>query len=227
MTYAAYQHYRDPTSVIGRRILAFVIDYALVVVLGFIVINATVDSYDIGGLSRPCDVFEQTQGDVAACFESDDETITVIEDNSDFAVLLLPLILALANWVILQGATGASLGKHITGLRVVDNRGTLAGYGRMLVRTLMLIIDMACFFLPGLISMGVSKGHRRLGDMVANTYVVGAQDVGTPPRPEPGYAPQPDYAAPQGGWTPPTSAPPPGQGWSPPPPPGSWPPPQQ
>ena len=35
-------------------------------------------------------------------------------------------------------------------------------------------------FLCGIITSSVSRGHRRLGDMAANTYVVSRDDAGRP-----------------------------------------------
>src|SRR5699024_12932 len=43
-------------------------------------------------------------------------------------------------------------------------------------------IDTLCFFLPGAILVFTTKGHRRLGDMAAGTFVVSKQAVGTPPH---------------------------------------------
>ena len=224
MPRVTYQQHTDPTAVMGRRIVAFIIDYGLLVVIGIIAVNAAVDNYDMGGVPQPCDAYEQTYGDVTACIENEeDDTITVIENPSDLLVLAVPILATLADWVLLQGATGASLGKHIMGLRVVNKDGGNAGYGRSFVRTLMLIVDGACFFVPGLISSNVSKGHRRLGDMVAQTNVVRASDVGRPPMPLPGYDVA-TYGAPTA-WSHPTDAAPPG--WAPPPGPGAPPPPWQ
>jgi hypothetical protein len=108
----------------------------------------------------------------------------------------------------------------MVGLRVVDQTtGQLAGFGKSLGRTLMWIVDSFPFFLPlvGLITGLSSKGHRRVGDMVAKTLVVDKRQVGTPPlvpgltAPDGAYAPMPP-----GQYAPP----PPGQ-YAPPPPAGA------
>jgi uncharacterized RDD family membrane protein YckC len=53
--------------------------------------------------------------------------------------------------------------------------------GRAFVRTLLLIIDTISCILPiGLWVAIFSRGHRRLGDMAANTYVVKARYAGQP-----------------------------------------------
>jgi hypothetical protein len=81
--------------------------------------------------------------------------------------------------VVLQASSGASLGKHMVGLRVVDERGRKAGFGRNLVRWLMLLIDGG-IFLIGLITVLATRPHRRVGDLAAGTYVVAQASAGQP-----------------------------------------------
>ncbi|MEO6629882.1 MAG: RDD family protein [Aquihabitans sp.] len=83
------------------------------------------------------------------------------------------------NLVVLQGLTGASLGKLAVGLRVVRSDGKRAGFGWAFLRWVFLFIDSACCFLPGAILVFTTKGHRRLGDMVAGTYVVSRSSLNT------------------------------------------------
>ena len=79
--------------------------------------------------------------------------------------------------MVLQAVTGASIGKHALGLRVVDEQGRKAGLGRTIVRWLFLIIDGG-IFLIGLITALVTHPHRRVGDLVAGTYVVARRAPG-------------------------------------------------
>jgi len=144
-----------------------------------------------------------------------------------FALAIVLGVLASAvNHVLLQGITGASVAKMLVGLRVVDGGGRVCGVGRAIVRWLFLIVDQFFCFLVGLITMLVTRPHRRVGDMVAGTYVVSTADVGRPVVPQ---AAMPPYAyAGQGAWTPPapgvpawgTPPPPPQPTWGAPPP--SW-----
>jgi uncharacterized RDD family membrane protein YckC len=46
---------------------------------------------------------------------------------------------------------------------------------------LLLIVDALFCFLVGLITSLSTKGHQRVGDLVAKTWVVSARDVGYPP----------------------------------------------
>ena len=93
---------------------------------------------------------------------------------------LLFVALAFANSVLLQGLSGATLGKRMFGLRVAIGEGVHAGILRNLVRWLVMIVDGACCGLPGLLTAYNSKGHRRLGDMAAGTLVVHRSAMGRP-----------------------------------------------
>ncbi len=87
--------------------------------------------------------------------------------------------------LIIASATGGSPGKLIVGIRVVDkNTFAKAGFGRHLGRFILWIADSAPWFcgvpLVGLITGLASKGHRRVGDMVAGTLVVDKKMVDHP-----------------------------------------------
>ena len=63
----------------------------------------------------------------------------------------------------------------------------------------LIIVDSQCAVV-GLIVAAVTHPHRRVGDFVAGTYVIGKQDVGRPvvapsTAPPGGYAPQPTQPA--------------------------------
>ena len=70
--------------------------------------------------------------------------------------------------VVLQAFTGASVGKHCLGLRVVDENGEGPSFLRTLARWLLLIVDSGCF-LVGLIAVNTTRLHRRVGDLVCRT----------------------------------------------------------
>jgi hypothetical protein len=110
-----------------------------------------------------------------------------------------------AYFALFQGLTGATIGKHLLGLRVVRQDGRKAGVGWAMLRWLLLIVDGACCFL-GLFVALASKGHRRIGDMAAGTLVVDRSAVGSP-IPVPGLTTAlvtPGYVVPapgaSGGW---------------------------
>jgi len=85
--------------------------------------------------------------------------------------------------MIIPGLTGWSPGKLVFGLRVV-NHDTFnpAGIGANIGRGLMWCFDAFPFFAPvfGLLLISTTKGHRRLGDRVARTIVIEANEVGRP-----------------------------------------------
>ena len=85
-------------------------------------------------------------------------------------------------YCLVQGVFGASVGKLALSLRVVKADGRQAGIGASFARTFGWIIDAITCGLPivGGISMFSSAGHRRVGDMIAGTYVVPQQLVGNP-----------------------------------------------
>jgi uncharacterized RDD family membrane protein YckC len=82
-------------------------------------------------------------------------------------------LFALLYYTLLEGLTGRTLGKLITGIRVVDAEtggkpGILSGF----VRTLLRLIDGILAYLVAMIVVVNSKNRRRLGDMAAKTLVV-------------------------------------------------------
>lgn len=86
-------------------------------------------------------------------------------------------LLAVLAWVVYYGLTelltGTSPGKRLMGLTVLDAEGNSPGFGTVVKRTLMRIIDvLPTFYLVGFVAMMANKDRRRLGDMVADTDVV-------------------------------------------------------
>jgi uncharacterized RDD family membrane protein YckC len=67
---------------------------------------------------------------------------------------------------------GQTPGKRVVGIRVVKDTGrpitAIEGIGRNLMR----VVDGFFFYLPGLISIVLSREHKRLGDYVAGTIVI-------------------------------------------------------
>lgn len=199
---AAVPH--DPTDVIGRRIGAYIIDgvlaaafVALVLVLGNFHLYDRTAPPEGQTATATCDRFNQvdqpagTPRVVDEQGHSNETTIcvpyegdTIYFDMRDLLGVYLDLFLAslgalVLNLVMLQGLTGATVGKFATGLRTVRADGSHCGIGRAALRTLLLqVIDGQVFI--GLILMIVTDGHRRLGDMAAGTYVIDRADVGRP-----------------------------------------------
>ena len=93
-------------------------------------------------------------------------------DNSGSAALFVVVLLY---YILLEGFTGRTLGKLVTGIRVVDAvTGDRPGPWAATVRTLLRLIDGLLGYLVGMIVVAGSARRRRLGDMAARTLVVRA-----------------------------------------------------
>jgi uncharacterized RDD family membrane protein YckC len=91
----------------------------------------------------------------------------------DGSLLLAGVVLLY--YTLLEGTTGRTVGKFITGIRVVDDRsGRAPGVLSALVRTLLRLIDGIFGYLVGWLIVINSDRRRRLGDMAAKTLVVRA-----------------------------------------------------
>ena len=204
----------DPTAVMGRRTLAWIADLLLYVAVVAAGIASMVEYVDIPPGIAPenaCVELERQTGELpAGCFAVEDRIYLL--DESESAVQTGLSLGWFAFFVVLQGLVGASPGKLLFGLRVVDQYGAKIGFGKSLGRTLLWVVDAAPWFIPlvGPIAAFTSNGHRRVGDLAAGTYVVSASSVGQPVMP--GSAPIP---AGQQAWgaAPPTGPPPMGERW--------------
>lgn len=216
---------RDPTEVIGRRIFAYLIDVVAVAVLGAILLGTAKHSTYTNAPSDACSILRAQRNNIM-CVKLGSRAY-VWERGALLRSYGLAALLGVLDLVVLQSATGASLGKLCLGLRVVDQQGNKAGFGRMLARWLLLIVvDAPLCFLVGLITVLVTHPHRRVGDLAAGTFVVSKSSVGQPilvaPPVPAGYGPPPGwqpggYGAPPS-WTPPGAPAPPQWGAAPPPP---------
>lgn len=202
----AYSALADPTNVVGKRIGAWIIDLLIYIAFAAAVTAAT-GGVKIQTGERPnqqsaefyCDAWQETHDGFCSHSSNTDGTydITTIEGGfGGLATWLGHLVV----YAVIQGLLGGSLGKLALGLRVVDENGKVIGIGRSLVRTLAWVGDALTCGLPiiGGVMMVSTKGHRRLGDMIAGTYVVSKSSVGTPVNVnQPGGAGQ--WAAPAAG----------------------------
>ena len=139
-----YQAMSDPTAVVGRRVLATIVD-GLVIVGPAIAVTAAqldlqyLDSDEVGvSLSTFCDTLE-SQSDNYVCFQAGDRVY--FSEQSPVAGTPVALVIALLMAVVLQGLTGWTLGKLITGIRTVREDGQAPGLGRALLRWVLLVVD--------------------------------------------------------------------------------------
>lgn len=214
----------DPTAVIGRRILAYIIDAAILIVLVVVLFASLASSEELGSALEAeltCDLINDTDtGFLCIAF---DNTVMLLED-SDFGLLLgIGVLYLFVVHLLLPAMTGFNPGKALVGLRIVkQDTFELAGFVPNLLRWVLWLVDGipggVLFPLVGLITGVSSSGHRRVGDMAANTLVIDKKWVGQPlpisgvnTVAPVGYAPSPPVGAP----------PPPPSGFAPPPPSGT------
>jgi len=179
---------RDSTRVLGRRYGAFFIDLVICLVaftilfLAFATQRTVAETLALPGChyaanSSPSDSNRQIECDNRAVFRIND-TVYEAEIGPTFGLFLLFTLLYFA---LPEALAGASLGKLMTGIRVVRPDGTHIGIGRSLLRWLLWWVDgPITLFLCGIITSSVSRGHRRLGDMAADSYVVAKSAAGQP-----------------------------------------------
>lgn len=168
----------DPTQVLWRRLAAYVIDGIVGGLVALVVLLVLADFDTLDTADCPDDL---PGGRVCLDAPTDDDTVTLADSGALVAAAGLAFGWFLLNDVLIQGVTGATAGKFITGVRTVRPDGRRPGLGRALVRTLLLVVDGISLILPiGAWVALFSRGHRRLGDMVADTYVVKARDAGAP-----------------------------------------------
>lgn len=215
----------DPTAVVGKRIGAWFLDgvifvivfFALSTVLGIgpgttsvgpdairsslsLAPGADVTSDDA---TTYCNDWNAAHGgwssgvclpDVSG-LEAETGAATIVHDFDGLTWLFGALAVV---YIVYQGLAGASLGKLAFGLRIVRSDGSRAGVGASAIRTVLWIIDAITCAVPvlGGILILTTRGHRRVGDMAAGTYVVSADRVGLPVTesawgPPPGHGPVP------------------------------------
>jgi uncharacterized RDD family membrane protein YckC len=195
--------FTDPTNVMGRRIGAYIVDW-----IPFLIITL----FLVLGSSRKI-----TNVPVGYCGSGDTRIGGCVEIGNTAYIIKgggtgLGLVIGLVYWTIIgmiEGTTGAFLGKRMFGLRVIGADGNLAGLGRGAARGALMVIDAVLCFLIGLLTASLTHPHRRLGDMAATTFVVGKESAGRPVMLTPGAYRPTQYQAPV--MPPPTQfGPPPG-----------------
>ena len=143
-----YQYAQPNVHVTGRRIVATIIDGIILGALGSGVTSA-----------------------VGADHTSSGFDLTTLSFNGSVGLTVVVLLY----YTLLEGLTGRTVGKFITGVRVVDaTTGRAPGLLSAFVRTLLRLIDGIFAYLVGFLIVVNSERRRRLGDMAAKTLVVRA-----------------------------------------------------
>ena len=187
----------DPTAVVVRRIIATVVDGFIVAAVLVVLLLTSMDSEPVPAGVEAGEACRLLYGSTSGCMVVDGEAWR-FNAGLFSPTVLVPMLLSIGNQVVLTGLTGFSVGKAVTGLRVVRRAdGGLPGIKGALGRTLPLLV----FFPPlswiiPIVEFGMvltTKGHRRMGDMIGRTLVVDRGDAGWPPE-VPGLPnPTPDH----------------------------------
>jgi uncharacterized RDD family membrane protein YckC len=137
------------TDVLGRRIVAALIDLLVLVVL-FIVLATLIGDT------------EASDGSASA--------------NLDGGPALLFFALSLLYYGVLEATTGQTLGKRLLGIRVARLDGSAPSAGHIAARTVLRVVDGILFYLVGLIAvLATGQKRQRIGDLAAGTTVVSAR----------------------------------------------------
>lgn len=176
---------RDPTAVMGRRILAFFIDLIVYVAAFAVPFFLLAESATVERLSGDPDFEVKVINGVTTVRAAD--TVYALQDSDRAMVYGIGIGVAILFFVITQGIWGWTIGKVLTGIRTVKASGEPCGIGRAILRELLWIVDYFPYIglpLVGGICALSTKGHRRVGDMAAGTYVIQRGYVGEPVNPE-------------------------------------------
>jgi uncharacterized RDD family membrane protein YckC len=217
----AYPVQTDPTAVFGRRVLAALIDAALIFIPVIMLLTSSWEYYEADTLRSQgrtgadvCDDVTAAGGDCADLTDVDSINRVYFSDGDTGASPVLLWGATVVLFVLLQGITGWTPGKLIFGVRCVGEDGRPPGFVKALVRWLLWIVDGFPYILPlvGFIVGLTTVGHRRVGDMAAKTFVVGRASAGAPivvpgltapvPPATAWGAPPPDESGATTGWGP-------------------------
>lgn len=163
--------------------MAAILDGILVVLIALsswaAFVAATYDTVEATATTPDCAAL---RGTVRDC-EEIDGTLYVSDATSSLVVQWLTWVLPIvAVHVVLQTLTGATVGKHICGVRTVREDGGTPSLPQTLVRTALAAVDLVpyCFPAVGFWLVTTTRRHQRVGDMAARTFVVARAAAGQP-----------------------------------------------
>jgi uncharacterized RDD family membrane protein YckC len=168
-----------PTKVVFRRGVAFLVDSIPGIALYWFMVAAVGDKVgEEPGTNLSLET-ELVHGDVRAQIG---DSVYYLTGDKFALVALVAMTYWIVLFVIVQGVTGATLGKALVGVRTVDAAGRTCGIGRAAIRWLLLIVDAFFYLFPivGLVTALATDGNRRVGDLAAGTFVVRRSAVGQP-----------------------------------------------
>jgi uncharacterized RDD family membrane protein YckC len=92
--------------------------------------------------------------------------ISLLNDDKDWRLSLIAIILLFIYYVLMEGSTGRTIGKYITKTKVVNEKGEIPGFKTIFLRSLCRFIPFEAFSFLGQNSLG---WH----DTISKTKVVG------------------------------------------------------
>jgi uncharacterized RDD family membrane protein YckC len=174
---------KQPTAVLFRRYLAHILDFFFH--LGTVAVPfwllATRSTVDVASGDPYADTFPQGADRAIRI----DDRLFVFDRNELILIAAVSAAVTLLFLVVIQGRFGWTVGKLLTGLRTVKGDGERPGIIRAFLRTVLLPIDAlpSTPFLPlvgGLVAL-FTDTNRRIGDLLAGTYVVRRSAWGSDP----------------------------------------------
>jgi uncharacterized RDD family membrane protein YckC len=85
---------------------------------------------------------------------------------------IISLIICFLLFSLMEFLHGKTIGKYITGTKVVSDKYQDIKIWQALLRNQIRLIDIIGFYLVGFISLLLNKKRQRLGDFIAKTYVI-------------------------------------------------------
>ena len=140
------------TDVLGRRVVAALIDLAILTVV-LVLLAATIGEFDLAGVQASV-------------------TLDGVPALPYFGLVFL-------YYLGFEVATGRTVGKLLVGLQVVGNDWARPSAGHVVVRTVLRAVDgLPVFYLVGFVVMlATGERRQRLGDLAASTIVVRAAPI--------------------------------------------------
>lgn len=130
--------------------------------------------------------------DFAALYAVYEGVLLIMGSSMPWGGLWLMGALLVAYFPVMETAFGGSVGKLVTGIRVVNIRGERPAFWQALVRTLLRGFEVNPFQfcgIPAAVLVLVTPNRQRMGDLLARTYVLRRADVASlqpPGRVQPG-----------------------------------------
>ncbi len=193
----------DPslTNVLRRRVLASLVDLAVLGAIGLVAARFLAEKFivsardDRGAVFATVEEFERLQEMDASWYVYKAEfgdTWYVIDGPILLMVLAIVGFFGFLLLAVLPSKTDATIGKRLLGLRVTDLLGERAALSQHITRFVFGAVDLLPIVLPGLLGWilaSMSTHTQRLGDRMAQTAVIGANEPvtlldGRTPRPE-------------------------------------------